>query len=297
MTGYYRWARHAMASRSQPRNIFALCLLAVATVHGQQVTATVSLPANWWGYATPAKSESCEVAPDNKTLELKLTAAGVSTPDLTDRYPGVEWDKQKVAAVLIGDFDRGQAPSVDFASGEADFQAVRARRTPPPVGAARTVGSRPMDMWTVYVVELDARFFKEIPACRFSGFVTPASRTIAPPPGRPNGGGYTFSGGDASRPPTTIDDRAGGGGARPTGASSLTSKIKRIFVEELRVDEKKLTDTANLEKDLDADQMDIDNLDMALQEAFQIEIADKDAESWKTFGDVVRYITKRQASK
>jgi len=67
-------------------------------------------------------------------------------------------------------------------------------------------------------------------------------------------------------------------------------KIKEIIVEQLGVAETSVTMEASFIDDLGADSLDIVELVMALEEEFDIEITDADAEKVVTVGDVVEYI-------
>ena len=67
-------------------------------------------------------------------------------------------------------------------------------------------------------------------------------------------------------------------------------KIKEIIVEQLGVAETSVTMEASFIDDLGADSLDIVELVMALEEEFDIEIPDSDAEKVVTVGDVVDYI-------
>ena len=67
-------------------------------------------------------------------------------------------------------------------------------------------------------------------------------------------------------------------------------KIKDIIVELLGVAETSVTMEASFIDDLGADSLDIVELVMALEEEFDIEIPDADAEKVVTVGDVVEYI-------
>ena len=67
-------------------------------------------------------------------------------------------------------------------------------------------------------------------------------------------------------------------------------KVKEIIVEQLGVAENSVTIEASFIDDLGADSLDIVELIMALEEEFDIEIPDADAEKVVTVGDVVDYI-------
>ena len=67
-------------------------------------------------------------------------------------------------------------------------------------------------------------------------------------------------------------------------------KVKGIIVEQLGVTEASVTTEASFIDDLGADSLDIVELVMALEEEFDMEIPDEDAEKVITVGDVVDYI-------
>jgi len=67
-------------------------------------------------------------------------------------------------------------------------------------------------------------------------------------------------------------------------------KIKEIVAEQLSVDQDEVVPEASFIDDLGADSLDIVELIMALEEEFDMEIPDEDAEKIVTFGDVVEYI-------
>ena len=67
-------------------------------------------------------------------------------------------------------------------------------------------------------------------------------------------------------------------------------KVKAIIVEQLGVVESSVDMEASFIDDLGADSLDIVELVMALEEEFDIEIPDTDAEKVVTVGDVVDYI-------
>ena len=70
----------------------------------------------------------------------------------------------------------------------------------------------------------------------------------------------------------------------------IFDKLKPIIVEQLGAEEEKVTMEATFVDDLSADSLDIVELVMALEEEFDIEIPDADAEKVVTVGDVVDYI-------
>ena len=72
--------------------------------------------------------------------------------------------------------------------------------------------------------------------------------------------------------------------------NEILGKLKDIIVEQLGVTEATVTMEASFIDDLGADSLDIVELIMALEEEFDIEIPDADAEKVVTVGDVVDYI-------
>ena len=72
-------------------------------------------------------------------------------------------------------------------------------------------------------------------------------------------------------------------------------KVKEIIVEQLGVTENTVTLEASFIDDLGADSLDIVELIMALEEEFDTEIPDADAEKIVTVGDVVEYIKEHLA--
>jgi len=73
-------------------------------------------------------------------------------------------------------------------------------------------------------------------------------------------------------------------------SEEVFDKVKEIIVEQLGVAENAVTEEASFIDDLGADSLDIVELIMALEEEFDMEIPDSDAEKVVTVGDVVDYI-------
>ena len=71
-------------------------------------------------------------------------------------------------------------------------------------------------------------------------------------------------------------------------------KVKELIVDQLDVDEDKVTPGANIQDDLGADSLDVVDLVMSLEEEFDIEIPDEAVENIKTVGDIVKYIEEHQ---
>ena len=72
--------------------------------------------------------------------------------------------------------------------------------------------------------------------------------------------------------------------------SSINDRIKQIVAEQLGVDEDQVTNEASFMDDLGADSLDTVELVMALEEEFDIEISDEDAEKIQTVQDAIDYI-------
>ena len=74
---------------------------------------------------------------------------------------------------------------------------------------------------------------------------------------------------------------------------AVESKIKTIIAEQLGVKPEEVTPNASFVDDLGADSLDTVELIMALEEEFNIEIPDEDAEKMKTVGDAIKYIEEK----
>ena len=67
-------------------------------------------------------------------------------------------------------------------------------------------------------------------------------------------------------------------------------KVKKIIVDQLDVEEDKVTEAASITDDLGADSLDVVDLVMSFEEEFDIEIPDDQVEKIKTVGDIVKFI-------
>ena len=83
----------------------------------------------------------------------------------------------------------------------------------------------------------------------------------------------------------------------PGGSMAVEQKVKQIIVEQLGVDESQVDNNASFVDDLGADSLDIVELVMAFEEAFELEIPDEDAEKITTVKDAVEYIENKTAKK
>ena len=73
-------------------------------------------------------------------------------------------------------------------------------------------------------------------------------------------------------------------------AASIPARVKEIVCEKLGVSAEEVTPEASFIEDLGADSLDIVELVMALEEEYEMEISDEDAEKIKTVQDVISYI-------
>ena len=71
---------------------------------------------------------------------------------------------------------------------------------------------------------------------------------------------------------------------------SLDAKVKEIIVDQLGVNADEVTNEASFIDDLGADSLDTVELVMALEEEFNMEIPDEEAEKIKTVGDAIEFI-------
>ena len=70
----------------------------------------------------------------------------------------------------------------------------------------------------------------------------------------------------------------------------MLERLKKVIVEQLGVDEYEITLDSSFVDDLGADSLDVVELIMALEEEFNVEIPDEDAEKIVTVGDALDYI-------
>jgi acyl carrier protein len=89
----------------------------------------------------------------------------------------------------------------------------------------------------------------------------------------------------------------GGFALLPGGSMDVAQKVKQIIVEQLGVDESQVDDNASFVDDLGADSLDIVELVMAFEEAFELEIPDEDAEKITTVKDAIDYIQNKTSKK
>ena len=73
-------------------------------------------------------------------------------------------------------------------------------------------------------------------------------------------------------------------------SADIEQKVKDIIVEQLGVDASEVKPEASFVNDLGADSLDTVELVMALEESFDMEIPDEDAEKIQTVGQAIEYI-------
>lgn len=74
---------------------------------------------------------------------------------------------------------------------------------------------------------------------------------------------------------------------------AVQDRVSEIIVEQLGVSAEEIKPEASFIDDLGADSLDIVELVMAMEEAFDIEIPDDDAEKLQTIGDTMAYVKER----
>jgi acyl carrier protein len=72
--------------------------------------------------------------------------------------------------------------------------------------------------------------------------------------------------------------------------SNIAERVKKIVVEQLGVNEEEVTENASFVEDLGADSLDTVELVMALEEEFECEIPDEEAEKITTVQEAIDYI-------
>ncbi len=77
--------------------------------------------------------------------------------------------------------------------------------------------------------------------------------------------------------------------------SSIEEQVKSIVAEQLGVKEEEVTNDASFVDDLGADSLDTVELVMALEEEFETEIPDEDAEKITTVQQAIDFVTSRQS--
>ena len=73
-------------------------------------------------------------------------------------------------------------------------------------------------------------------------------------------------------------------------SATIEQKVKNIIADQLGVGEEEIKPAASFIEDLGADSLDIVELVMAMEEEFEVEIPDEEAENIKTVQDAINYI-------
>lgn len=74
---------------------------------------------------------------------------------------------------------------------------------------------------------------------------------------------------------------------------NIEKKVKQIIAEQLGISEEEVTSEASFIEELGADSLDIVELVMAMEEEFEVEIPDEDAEKLLTVQNAIDYVKKR----
>jgi acyl carrier protein len=75
---------------------------------------------------------------------------------------------------------------------------------------------------------------------------------------------------------------------------SVEEKVKQIVVNQLGVEESAVVGKAKFIEDLGADSLDIVELVMAMEEAFNVDIPDEEAENIRTVDDAISFIKRTE---
>ncbi len=78
-----------------------------------------------------------------------------------------------------------------------------------------------------------------------------------------------------------------------TDLTTVLERVSKVIVDRLGVDESEVTLQASFRDDLGADSLDVVELVMELEDEFDMEITDEDAEKISTVGDAIAYIESR----
>jgi acyl carrier protein len=76
-------------------------------------------------------------------------------------------------------------------------------------------------------------------------------------------------------------------------SASVEERVRTIICDQLAVEPDKVAPAASFIDDLGADSLDIVELVMTMEEEFDLDIPDEDAEKMKTVGDVIKYIASK----
>lgn len=73
----------------------------------------------------------------------------------------------------------------------------------------------------------------------------------------------------------------------------MLDKIKKMIAEQLCIDESELNEETNFKDDLGADSLDLFELVLAIEDEYDIEIPDEEAQKIETLGDVINYLNNK----
>ena len=76
----------------------------------------------------------------------------------------------------------------------------------------------------------------------------------------------------------------------------IFEKVRKLLSDQFSVDESSITLQTNIAEDLGADSLDVIDILMSVEDEFNIEVPDEEAEKVKTVGQMVSYIKKRLES-
>jgi acyl carrier protein len=76
--------------------------------------------------------------------------------------------------------------------------------------------------------------------------------------------------------------------------TDISTRIKKVVVDKLGVDESEVVPSANFASDLGADSLDTVELVMELEKEFSIDISDSEAEQLDTVGKVIEFVESHQ---
>jgi acyl carrier protein len=79
-------------------------------------------------------------------------------------------------------------------------------------------------------------------------------------------------------------------------SAAVVERLRQLVSDQLGVDVSKMKSEANIIDDLGADSLDVVELVMAIEETFDIEVSDEEAEVLRTVGDVEAFVVGRVAA-
>ncbi|MDE0909014.1 MAG: acyl carrier protein [Myxococcota bacterium] len=79
-------------------------------------------------------------------------------------------------------------------------------------------------------------------------------------------------------------------------SAAVVERLRQLVSDQLSVDVSKMKSEANIIDDLGADSLDVVELVMAIEETFDIEVSDEEAEVLRTVGDVEAFVVGRVAA-